>query len=1029
MPTQESLINIAEPLVAEYLKYLQAHPDGMEIQYRTPFENLINGVRFDGLEILAIQEDHSKKVEIEGTPDFTVYQNYHDSTSKLVGYIECKKPSYKLEKLVESEQIKKYSNNCENIILTNYHRFILLQKGKIQHDFELSNDTIIIQKFINLLCDFYGYEYQYIKTKKTLVSTLAAQSFYYSVALREFISDKKNEEDNFYIKFNGLFKDYQNSINYHYELEDFCDVYSQSLVYGLLLSRLDKEEDLNEKDLNYLKNIPAEYRLLYEFLTRAYESRELPSTIKSALINIGKNINLINVEAIKKEFAQTNNDKDNIAVYLYEDFLSQYDKFRGTENRKEGGVYYTPSEAADFITKSVNYLLKTRFNLQHGFSSDNVKVLDFACGTGTFLHSVFEQMIPEKNDDLQKSTLKQKILKDIYGFELLFTPYIIAHTFLTRFLKEKNIVLDNEKKERLGVYLTNTLDISQHSISEYLPNLRREYEKSRAIKDNEDILAIIGNPPYFRGKSQANKSVIDAELKKYKEGLNLRNIQPLEDIYIKFIRFAEWKIAKSGHGVVGIITNNSFLDGIIHHQMRKHLYETFDEIYILNLHGNARKNEPDKNIFDIMLGVSIVFFVKHKKPATKKIVKYFSTLENNILKRQEKFDFLENKTLDSINWKEINPQKTKYFWFIDKNFSHQKEYNKFWKITDIFNEYSSGTTTAQDKKYISYKNFDTETNKKIMYRPFDKRYIDYDVKKIQRARYDTMKHFIKGENIGLCLTNGTFNKKKFNYIFVSETMSEGSFFGFRSYLAPLYFYNGVEHADMLPLEWEGEGLKFANFTQNFIDNYLRHCGLDPQSPQKGNSDLCRNDGWQPTPEEILAYIYAVLHSKIYREKYIEFLKTDFPAVPMTTNAEIFEKYAKLGQQLIDFHLLRTDVASKDVASTDVARNVHTDNEIRVNFDFEGDFVIEKIEHDGKTLTLTGLQNPVRVVRIAGVTNEIYNFEIGSYKPIEKWLKYRIKDKVTLSLSDLNHLKNMIISIKNTISIMNEIENLGESYLE
>jgi hypothetical protein len=458
------------------------------------------------------------------------------------------------------------------------------------------------------LQDFYGYKYPYINTKKTLVASLAAQSFYYSVALREYIEDKTNETQDFYIKFKGLFGEYEKSINFHYILADFCDIYAQSLVYGLLLARLDKGEQLNEQKLNYLENIPNEYRLLYEFLAQAYESRLLPTEVKIALTNIGKNINLIDTQAIEKEFYKTNNGKQNIAVYLYEDFLAQYDKFRGTENRKEGGVYYTPSEATDFITRGVNHLLTTCFNLPDGYNSENVKILDFACGTGTFIHSIFDLMIPEKFDDLTKQTLKNKITKDIYGFELLFTPYIIAHTILTRFLKEKGIPLDGE---RLGVYLTNTLDVSSHRISELLPALKKEYEKARDIKDKENILAIVGNPPYFNGKSQAKSDVIDAELKKYKQGLNEKKIN-LDDLYIKFIRFAEWKIQRNGYGVVGIITNNSFLDGVTHRQMRKHLYNTFDEIYIVNLHGNSRKGEGDKNIFDIMVGVSITFLVKHK---------------------------------------------------------------------------------------------------------------------------------------------------------------------------------------------------------------------------------------------------------------------------------------------------------------------------------------------------------------------------------------------------------------------------------
>ena len=1026
----ESLIQKIEPQIQTYLAYFLARPDGDEIEYRYPLETLFRTLQMPFMNNTSIvQEDRRSGIEVDGMPDFFVWDDADKIYKSLIGFIECKKPAYNLEKLIESEQIKKYSQTCENIIITNYKRFILLQKGKKQHDVTLTTDTKTLIDFIVLLQNFYGYKYPYIKTKKTLTHALAAQSFYYSVALRKFIDDKTNETDSFYMKFNGLFSEYEKSINYHYELADFCDIYAQSLVYGLLLAILDKGEQLNVQKLNYLENIPDDYKLLKEFLSQAYQNWDLPTEIKMALTNIGKNINLIDTDEIIKEFEKINNSKQNIAVYLYEDFLAQYDKFRGTENRKESGVYYTPSEATDFITRSVNYLLKTNFNLPKGYNSENVKILDFACGTGTFLHSVFEQMIPDNPDELTKQIIKNKITKDIYGFELLFTPYIIAHTILSRFLKEKGVFLNND---RLGIYLTNTLDISSHSISELLPTLKKEYEKARDIKDKESILAIIGNPPYFNGKSHAKFDVIDAEIKKYKLGLDEKKIN-LDDLYIKFIRFAELKIQKCGYGIVGIITNNSFLDGVTHRQMRKHLCETFDEIYIVNLHGNSRKGEGDKNIFDIMVGVSITFFVKQKKPAKKKTVKYFSTLECNIIKRQEKLDFLENSIMSELSWTELHPEKTKYYWFTDKELSLEKEYNKFWKITDIFGNYNSGIQTKKDEFVIQYRkhtiekiiydfqklsiekikekyqikdgvwtvqsaynslkaaSFDTKFIKPVQYRPFDNRYTFLHEKAgfLARPRYETNRHF-ENENIGLCFTRQLFGDKWQN-IFVTDKIIDGCTVSLKSrewtYFAPLYIYNGGN--GYAEIDFDGHK-RYANFTQNFIKDYLQKIDF------------------RPAPEEILAYIYAVLHSTVYRNKYVEFLKTDFPAVPFTTDKKTFDEYAKLGQKLIDLHLLK---------------NLPEDPDIRVNFDFDTDFVVEKTSQENNKLLLFTTDN--HTVTFEGVTSQTYNFEIGSYRPIDKWLKYRIKDKVSLAGADLQHLKNMIIALKNTILIMQEIEKLGE----
>ena len=849
-----------------------------------------------------------------------------------------------------------------------------------------------------------------------MVSVLAAQSFYYSVALREFMADKENEAENFYVKFNALFGEYQKSISYHYELEDFCDIYSQSLVYGLMLSCIDTGKKLDEKELDYLRGIPSEYKLLYEFLQQAYENRDLPMSIKIALINIGKNINLISIEDIQKEFAKTNNGKQNIVVYLYEDFLQEYDNLRKTEKRKEGGVYYTPSEVANFIARSVSGIIKDKFSLHHGYLSRNVKILDFACGTGTFLHSIFEQIIGSDMDDVDKEIVRNKIANDIYGFELLFTPYIIAHTILTRFLKEKGIKMD----ERLGIYLTNTLDISQHSISSLLPSLKREYEKAMEIKDHEQILAIVGNPPYFNGKSQAEKGRIDSELNEYKKDLDEKKIN-LDDLYIKFIRFAEWKIERYGEGIVGIITNNSYLYGKTHRQMRKHLYETFDEIFILNLHGDMDRKENDQNIFDIKRGVCITFFIKCKNPQRKNIY-YFSTLKNKINSRQEKLSFLENTNFSHIQWERLTPDETENYWFTAKDFSEGSTYKNFWKLTDIFENIKSCVKTDRDELVINYNKIDLQKNMQTafsgiyskefkekysitnsssynfadklkeqkfdenaiidyIYRPFDVRNIYYKIGFTSRPAKDVAKHFISRDNIGIVFKN-QLNRNVFNTVIVVDKIpdvtiletSHGS-----AFLAPLYLY--LNEGGLV------EKKKDPNFTKKF-EEFLQT--LD----------------FKPSPEKILAYIYAVLHSPDYRKKYIELLKTDFPAVPFTNDKATFEKYAKLGQKLIDLHLLK---------------NLPNDKEIKAKNIPQTNFIIESINHHNDELFLHTTQK--QNISFSGVTSQIYDFEIGSYKPIDKWLKYRIKDEVSLCAEDLKHLKEMIIAIKGTLEVMGEIKAL------
>jgi predicted helicase len=1027
--------------LAAYLDFLSTHPDGDEVQYRTPLENLINAVKLPSRVFSIVQEDRKSDVDVDGIPDFFVYEDDKTLFKRLIGFIECKKPSYRIEKVLESEQIKKYAKSCENIIITNYTRFILLQRGRIIHDIVLSNEQTAGQNFISLIFDFYQYEYPYIADKKTLAKTLAGLSFYFSVALREFIKNTKDTQSAFYIKFNALFTEYQQSLNYHYELVDFCDIYAQSFAYALFLARLESDITVSESSFDFLASVPAEYKLLREFLSQGYTPFDVPAEIKMRLANIGKNINLINTAAIEAEFAKTAIDKSGIAVYLYEDYLGEYDILRGTENRKEGGVYYTPKEAADFIIRGVDYIIKNEFNLAEGLAAQKVKTLDFACGTGTFLQSVIEHIVPQNSDDLARGRAKEKIINDIYGFEVLWTPYIIAHTVLTRFLAGCGIHLEND--DRLGIYLTNTLDIQHHSISALLPHLKQEYEKSINIKETETILAIVGNPPYFGGSSRANTDLIDAKVYDYKKNLESEtNLQPLDDMYIKFIRFAEWKIEKSGEGVVGIIVNNSFIDGLVHRSMRRHLYETFDEIYILNLHGNSNKKEGDKNIFDIRIGVSILIFIKHKIAPPQKNVFYYSMPENGIITRMQKLKFLRENTLTQVKWRKISTAATKNYWFVKKDFTGAREYKKFVKITDIFAEYCNGIETGNDSFCLKYTCGELDALKKeaenteihiirnkykvtdtrrwhladalndikkikdaggktkcyynpicIQYRPFDYRWTSLSGKShrfLEHPRYKVMRHFENAENIGICFLRKFGIASPYTNIFVSQYPIEKIAiitYGSGSYFAPLYLYS-----DNLSDNGKVKNGKRPNWTADFQKNYLAALS------------------WKPSPDDVFAYIYAVLSSPVYREKYIEFLKTDFPAIPLTREKSLFEKYARWGRRLIELHTLK---------------KVPAFPEIKVSLGgIAGSFVIEKQTFTNETLRLDVRYGEklytTGVITIEGVAAAVYDFELGSRKPAFLWLKNRIKDKVSLTLDDIHHLKTMLCAIKETLAVTAEI---------
>jgi predicted helicase len=972
-----------------YLQKIEENREnGTEQTFRTPLENYLNSLKPD--DSFSIHQEQKREKNESGTPDFKVFQSDKTLFKKIVGYIECKKLNYDLETLVKSEQIKKYSRSEKNILITNYEDFWLLEDRKVVEKASVKNETGLK----NLFTNFLKYQYSKITTSSEVVKMLASQSFYLANSLKEYISEDENLDMGFYRKFKGLFNEFGESVKQIYSLDEFCDLYSQSLVYALFVALLDGAK-FNETTKDPIIDIPEQYQLLREFLDTGYNRLNLPNSIEMILNSIMKNLNLIDIKYIEE---MEEKSRDNLLIYLYEDFLKEYDK----EAKKSSGVYYTPPAITDFIISAVERILIKDLKFKDGYIADEVKILDFATGTGTFLLSIVDKILEKNSKSSQIAKVRNKIVNDIFGFELLFTPYILAHTNILRKLKNRKIELDYN--ERLQIYLTNTLDLGQNSISNLLPYLQKETETANRIKNSKELLVIVGNPPYNSNSTNID-NIISNLLESYKPS-GERNIKPLNDDYIKFIRFAQKKIDDAGFGVFGTITNNSFLDGITHRKMRESLLETFDEIYIVNLHGNSLKKEGDKNVFDIMIGVSIAIFVKKKRTPKKKIVKYFSTLENKKISRKEKFEFLESANLETVPFVEIEPKEPN-FWFVEKDESLLEEYQEFWSVTEVFEIYANGFVTSKDSIAIQYskkslekvkrdfeklderdlrekynlqkeskdwqllkavKSFEKYNPQKVCYRPFDFRFTNYSKGFLGRDRFDLMQHFLKGENLGLVFErNKVVNS--FKHIFISKELPNGDLICGKSYTAPLYLY----------LENMGEVEKTPNFTQEF-------------------KEFLETLSFSPTPEDILNYIYARLHSKKYREKYFEFLKTDFPRVPFTEDEKIFYKFASFGKELVELHTME---------------NIPDDLEVEA-FEIENNLV-EKITFKKEKEELWINEK----CYIRGVSDEVWKFEIGSYQVIKKWLDYRRKDREPIS--DFLHLENMIIAIKNTIQIMEKID--------
>ncbi|EGY4845886.1 N-6 DNA methylase, partial [Campylobacter coli] len=588
---------------------------------------------------------------------------------------------------------------------------------KVVFDIDLLDDKLDLKEenisiFRNLLKAYFDDNSTTIKSKQELVKVLSTQSFYLSNALK--ISFDESDANSSFKRFFRKTKDtFKNIEKIDLKDEEFCDILAQAIVYGIFVSYIENDDyDLEKIPIeNFISFLPSTFRTLSEFVYFAIPSFSLPQDIKYTLENIKKTLSLIDKIALCKIL---NQDLESVSIYLYEDFLKAYDDLRATQKRKEGGVFYTPKSIVDMIVSSLDELLKTKLNKNKGFNDQGVKVLDFATGTGSFLASVFEKIISKESEVFKNEAIKNKFLKDIYGFELSFVPYIVARLKLGQILRKNGFV--NFSDADFQIFLNNTLDLEKiANFDMFMPleNLDTEWKKARDVKHSQDLLVILGNPPYNAKSKNKGEDILEL-LKIYKQGLNDKNIQPLNDDYIKFMRFAQWKLLEQNKkdlfeekkGLLGFITNNSFISGKTHRKMRESLYKSFDEIYILNLHGSDKDAKNDENVFDIKVGVCISLFVKYKdEPSNGAKVFYYSTGDNNIFSRKEKFALLDDvrqKGLNAIKWEELSLDEP-YFWFIKREFKN-KEYENFWALASdkaedkksIFLNYSSGIQTEKD---------------------------------------------------------------------------------------------------------------------------------------------------------------------------------------------------------------------------------------------------------------------------------------------------------------------------------------------
>ncbi|MBI4426721.1 MAG: DNA methyltransferase [Candidatus Kerfeldbacteria bacterium] len=977
-----------------------------------------------------------KKTE-GGNPDFRVW----DGRAKIVGYIEAKDPKTEdLDVVERSEQLKRYRSTFPNFILTNFFEFRLYRNGELAKNVQIGRPFLVHRVrvvppvenepgFLGLLEQFFAFSIPKTTTARTLATELATRTrFLRDAVIAEEMMEGRDEGIQTLEAFHQAFKRH---LIASLSPQDFSDLFAQTITYGLFAARSRANGDFNRRTaIEYIPATIGILRKVFQFIS----STDLPKPMEWIIDDIAEVLAESNVKKIIHGFFEEGKGKDPI-VHFYETFLAVYDP----KLREKRGVYYTPEPVVGYITRSIHKLLKSEFGKEDGFASSDVTVLDPAAGTLTFPAAAINLAVQEFKRKYGEGgvprLIEEHILCDFYAFELMMAPYAVGHLKIGFVLDELGYTL--KKNERFNLYLTNTLDFEKDEgrfPGVFEQTLAEESAEALKVKEKVPVMVIMGNPPYS-GVSENKGEWITEKIEDYKQvdgkPLGERNPKWLQDDYVKFFRFAQWKIEQAGHGVLGFITNHAWLDNPTFRGMRASLLNTFDEAYILNLHGSTLKKEKtpeggkDENVFDIQPGVAIVLFVKIGKSLKKKAFFYADRWGL----RQEKYDWLDDYELSTTKWSAITPSSPYYFLILREE-EGWDQYQGFWKVTDIFPVNSVGIVTGRDEFVIdddrqalesririfrdskdddefmknAYRLKDKPASRwtvnkarqqlqedqdwdkcfsEVLYRPFDKKWIFYHPSVIERGRKEVMQHMLQPN---LALLAKRQQKQKFSYTFVTDKIAESCVFESayaNNSVFPLYLYNDSEKSKQTSML-----VKDSHTTS-------RKPNINPKLLA-----TLKNVFPKVQVENIFFYIYAVLYSNVYRNKYAEFLKIDFPRIPFTKDSKLFQKLADLGEQLVQFHLLKS---------------APSDNRLSAQLVGKGSAGIVKVERKSNEVWINDEQ------RFTPVPEDAWDYYIGGYQVLHKWLKDR-KGRV-LSAEEIKTYCRIVAAIRATMEIQKEIDRL------
>lgn len=1028
-------------IVAEFIAKVQAvFKTGIarEHAYRPALHDLLKALG-DGLTPV----NDAAKSEV-GAPDFIILKG-----DIPVGHLEAKDINLDVRALKDAnkKQQDRYRAGLANLIYTNCLDWDFYRNGQLVASVTIGDFLMGIQPrpadfpaLENLLRDFVAQRPQSITSPRDLAERMAGKA----VLIKDVLYQTLRLDTDLRTDLAGQFKAFKEHLIHEITPEDFADIYAETIAYGMFAARLHDTSLDTFNRFEALELLPKSNPFLRE-LFGYIAGTTLDDRIAWVIDDLARVFQAANVKKLMEAFGKLTGQQDPF-LHFYETFLAAYNPAK----RKARGVWYTPEPVVNFIVRAVDEVLQTEFGLPEGLADTSkvtidwdtgqtdpkgkpltikkevhrVQILDPATGTGTFLAEVIKQIAPKVKDvaeGMWSPYIERDLIPRLHGFELLMASYAMCHMKLDMILTELGYK-PTGTPPRLGVYLTNSLEEGERDVRDLFMAqwLTREAREANTIKRQTPIMCVIGNPPYSVS-SQNRGGWIAKLIADYKTDLNEKKIN-LDDDYIKFLRFAQHFVVKNGYGIVAMITNNSFIDGVTHRTMRKLLLQDFDRIYVFDLHGSTKKKEvspdgsKDENVFDIQQGVSISVLVKSNKSAGKPATVFHQDLYGS---RDKKQQALTQTGSPLSGFSQLQPHEPYYF-FVPKEFSGQSVYDSGFSVAELM-QYNSGIQCKRDAVCISFSKQEAEGIKQkflrlnsdeirsifhlpkdgrdwsiaeacddlrqnngevapINYRPLDTRFTIYSGATkgfIAYPRHSYSRHLREAEANFALLFCRQLSIDSYAHVFCADTITDLNSVSINSkeqtYFAPLYLY---------PTEQDLDQSRRINFDPKL---YARLQAL-AKHPTHG------------TPDEVAVfdYIYGVLHCPAYRATYAEFLKIDFPRIPWPANPDEFWDVSAKGTQLRKLHLM--DPAT--IGPTPYP------------FKGEGDAVVDRPRFEDGKVWINATQF------FDGAPDVSWGFYIGGYQPAQKWLKDR-KGRA-LNLDDVRHYQRILKILAETDRIMKTI---------